>query len=94
MVFFLLPLREKREGLYKTYSLLDDGADKTLCDESFLSALDIPSKHVAYEMSTITSRHSTNNSKEVNLDVKPMGGDHVIPLQRVWSIKKLQYLHA
>lgn len=65
-----------------------------MCDESFLSALDIPSKHVAYEMSTITSRHSTNVSKEVNLDVKPMGGDHVIPLQRVWSIKKLQYLHA
>lgn len=54
----------------QTYALLDDGADKTLCDER-------------------TSRHSTNVGKEVNLDVKPMGGDHVIPLLRVWSIKKL-----
>lgn len=73
----------------QTYALIDDGADKTLCDERLLSALDIPSKPVTHKMSTITSRHSTNVSKEVNLDVKPMGGDHVIPLQRVWSIKSI-----
>lgn len=51
-----------------------------MCDESFFSVLDILSKYVIYEILIIMFRYSINISKEVNLDVKFMGGDYVILL--------------
>ncbi|CAG2231065.1 unnamed protein product [Mytilus edulis] len=39
----------------KTFALLDDGADKTLCDERLLQKLNIASKPVTFEMSTVSS---------------------------------------
>lgn len=51
-----------------------------MCDECFLSVLDILSKFVIYEMLIIMFRYSINVGKEVNLDVKFMGGDYVILL--------------
>ncbi|MCG8069349.1 MAG: DUF1759 domain-containing protein, partial [Candidatus Thiodiazotropha taylori] len=39
----------------RTYALLDDGSDKTLCDERLLNALNVASRPVAFQISTVSS---------------------------------------
>ncbi|CAG2227654.1 unnamed protein product [Mytilus edulis] len=73
----------------KTFALLDDGADKTLCDERLLQKLNIASKPVTFEMSTVSSSGSTIHGQEVDLQVKAIDGNGNVSLKKVWSVKKL-----
>ncbi|CAG2247208.1 unnamed protein product [Mytilus edulis] len=73
----------------KTFALLDDGADKTLCDERLLQKLNIASKPVTFEMSTVSSSGSTIHGQEVDLQVKAIDGNDKVSLKKVWSVKKL-----
>ncbi|VDI37577.1 Hypothetical predicted protein, partial [Mytilus galloprovincialis] len=73
----------------KTFALLDDGADKTLCDERLLQKLNIASKPVTFEMSTVISSGSTIHRQEVDLQVKAIDGNDNVSLEKVWSVKKL-----
>ncbi|CAG2254433.1 unnamed protein product [Mytilus edulis] len=73
----------------KTFALLDDGADKTLCDERLLQKLNIASKPVTFEMSTVSSSGSTIHGQEVDLQVKAIDGNDNVSLKKVWSVKKL-----
>ncbi|CAC5361143.1 unnamed protein product [Mytilus coruscus] len=68
----------------KTFALLDDGADKTLCNERLRQKLNIASKPVTFEMSTVSSSGSTIHGQEKAID----GNDNV-SLEKVWSVKKL-----
>ncbi|CAG2197877.1 TREH [Mytilus edulis] len=73
----------------KTFALLDDGADKTLCDERLLQKLNIVSKPVTFEMSTVNSSGCTIHGQEVDLQVKAIDGNDKVSLKKVWSVKKL-----
>ena len=41
----------------ETFALLDDGADKTLCDERLLDALNVSSRPVTFNISTVNRQH-------------------------------------
>ncbi|CAG2201460.1 unnamed protein product [Mytilus edulis] len=73
----------------QTYALLDDGADKTLCDERLLKKLNLATRPVTFHMSTVSSSGSTIHGQEVDLQVRPIDGDEDVSLQKVWSVKKL-----
>ncbi|CAG2222474.1 unnamed protein product [Mytilus edulis] len=73
----------------QTYALLDDGADKTLCDERLLKKLNLATRPVTFHMSTVSSSGSTIHGQEVDLQVRPIDGNEDVSLQKVWSVKKL-----
>ena len=54
----------------KTYALLDDGADKTLCDERLLDAMIVSSRPVTFNISTVSPTGSTAHGQEVDLQVQ------------------------
>ncbi|XP_045206017.2 uncharacterized protein LOC123558205 [Mercenaria mercenaria] len=72
-----------------TYALLDDGADKTLCDERLIRKLNVPSKPVTFKISTVNSGDSTTQGQEVDLTVSPIPGDDEVKLNNVWKMKQL-----
>jgi hypothetical protein len=74
---------------FKTYALLDEGADKTLCDERLLKTLNLPSKPVTFQMSTASSSGITVQGQEVDLHVQPASGGNDVTLRKVWSVKSL-----
>lgn len=73
----------------KTYALIDDGSDKTLCDERLLRKLQVESRPVTFKISTLRSTGSTTHGHEVDLQVQPVDGEGVVNLRRVWSVKRL-----
>lgn len=73
----------------QAYALLDDGADKTLCDERLLRKLNVNSKAITFAMSTACSTGTLHQGYEVDLEIRPVAGDSVVNLRKVWSVKKL-----
>ncbi|XP_053406377.1 uncharacterized protein LOC128546124 [Mercenaria mercenaria] len=79
-----------KSGTYcKTYALLDEGADQTLCDERLLKTLNLPSKAVTFKMSTASSSGIIFEGQEVELHVQPASGGNDVTLRKVWSVKSL-----
>ena len=77
---------------YKTHALLDDGADKSMCDERLLKILDIESRPVTFKVTTMTSNEDTVSGNEVNLHVGQVNGHESFPMPKVWSVKRLPIL--
>ena len=77
---------------FKTHALLDDGADKSMCDERLLKILDIESRPVTFKVTTMTSNEDTVSGNEVNLHVGPVNGHESFPMPKVWSVKRLPIL--
>ena len=73
----------------RTYALLGDGADKSLCDERLLNALNVVSRLGTFQISTVSSTGITNHGYEVDLDVQHVKGKDTVTLQNVWSLKRL-----
>ena len=59
----------------ETYTLLDDGADKTLCDERLLRALNADSRQVTFNISTVNSTGCVTHGQEVDLQSKKISND-------------------
>lgn len=57
-------------NLCRTYALIDYGADKTLCDDSLLKALNELGKSTTYQISTASHSSTIVYGKEVDLNVK------------------------
>ena len=72
-----------------TYALLDDGADKTLCDERLLDALNVDSRSVTFNISTVDCTGSITHGQEVDLQVQHVNGHDRVDLRNVWSVKRL-----
>ncbi|XP_060592844.1 uncharacterized protein LOC132747468 [Ruditapes philippinarum] len=87
----IIPITVKGGNGYscQTYALLDDGADKTLCDESLIQQLHLTSRPVTFQISTISSTGSTTCGQEVDLSVCPVSGNGEINLNNVWTVKQL-----
>ena len=77
---------------FKTHALLNDGADKSMCDERLLKILDIESRPVTFKVTTMTSNEDTVSGNEVNLHVGPVNGHESFPMPKVWSVKRLPIL--
>ena len=72
-----------------TYALLDDGADKSLCDERLINALHLASRPVTFKSSTVSSTDYTIYGQEVDLHVQPVNGEDTVSLRNVWIVKRL-----
>lgn len=73
----------------QTYAILDDGANKTLCDESLLSTLNLPTKPITFEMSTVSSAARAIEGRQLDIDVRPVHGNATVRLRNVWTVKQL-----
>lgn len=73
----------------RTYALLDDGADTSLCDERLLIALNVVSRPVTFQISTMSSTGITTHGQEVDLDDQHVNGKDTVTLQNVCSVKRL-----
>ena len=69
--------------------VLDDGADKTLCDELLLDALNVDSRSVPFNISTVNSTDRITHGQEVDLQVQHVNGHDRVDLRNVWSVKRL-----
>ncbi|XP_060575097.1 uncharacterized protein LOC132732639 [Ruditapes philippinarum] len=87
----IIPVTVKgRDGYFcQTYALLDDGADKTLCDEKLIRKLNISSRPVTFQISTVNSTRNAIHGKEVDLTVSPISGESEVKLHNVWTVKQL-----
>ena len=65
----------------RMYALLDDGADKSLCDEWLLNALNVVSRPVTFQISAVSSTRITNHGQEVDLDVQHVNGKDTRPCE-------------
>lgn len=88
-LFLLLLTAGGNGNTCRTYALLGDGADKSLCDERLLNALNIVSRLGTFQISTVSSTGITNHGYEVVLDVQHVNGKDTVTLQNVWSVKRL-----
>ncbi|CAG2250996.1 unnamed protein product [Mytilus edulis] len=73
----------------QTYALIDDGADKTLCDERLIKMLETESRPVTCKMTTATAQRVRHEGQEVDLHVQSVGSNCPITLSKVWSVKNL-----
>lgn len=75
----------------ETYALIDDGADKTLCDERLIQKLKVSTKPVTFKLSTVSSSGNITFGEEVDLHVQSVADESSEPLilKRVWSVKRL-----
>ena len=71
------------------YALLDDGADKSSCDERLINALHVASRPVTFKISTVSSTGNTIYGQEVDLHVQPVNGEDTVSLRNIWSAKWL-----
>ena len=91
MLFGIIPVVVKDENgnTCFTYALLDDGADKSLCDERLINALHLTSRPVTFKISTVSSTGGTIYGQELDLHVQPINDDDEVSLRNVWSVKRL-----
>lgn len=69
--------------------MVDVGADKSLCDERLLNALNVVSRPVTFQISTVSSTGITNHGQKVDLYVQHVNGKDPVTLRNVWSVKRL-----
>ena len=62
---------------------------KTLCDERLLDALNVSSRPVTFNISTVNSTCSTTHGQEIDLQVQCVNCNDQVNLHKVWSVKRL-----
>jgi len=72
-----------------TYALIDDGADKSLCDERLLKRLGQKGRPVDFKITTFSSAGSSVSGSELTLRVQSVAGSDVVELTKVWYVKRL-----
>jgi hypothetical protein len=72
-----------------TYGLLDDGADKTMCNERLLKILNLKGRNIDFEVTTMTSPGSSMHGKDVDLAVSSVNGESKVSISNVWTVKNL-----
>lgn len=82
----IIPVTElfRNGNCWQTYALLDDGADKTLCDERLLQRLNYPGRLVTFPISTINWTASTSTGQGIDLHVQFVSGINEVKLSKVW----------
>jgi hypothetical protein len=73
----------------KTFALLDEGSDVTLCSDSLVKRLGAKGNPREFTITTVNQTTQRRRGVELNLQVSAVGGNDVIDLRRVWSVEKL-----
>ena len=73
----------------KTWALLDEGSDVSLCDVSLVEELNIKGKKRQFELTTVNGVNSKKEGLEVSLTVQNLNGKEEIDIPRVWTVETL-----
>lgn len=70
----------------ETYALLDDGADKSLCESSPVRRLGITGTPTTFSLTTINDETKENHGEEVRLVVSSLNGTENVEMSRAWRV--------
>ena len=73
----------------KTYALLDDGSDVTLCSEELVRKLGIKGISRQFTITTVNQSKESRNGVEISVQVGSLDGIENVNLERVWSVAAL-----
>ena len=73
----------------KTYGLLDNGSDVSLCEKGLLEQLDISGIERDFFLTTQEKKDSAKKGLEVKLTVESTNGDEQLEIPKVWSVESL-----
>ena len=71
-----------------THALIDDGANRTLCDVRLLKKLGLKGEPITYDVATVKKKF-TVRGKQLKLTVSALHGEGSVTINNAWSIGKL-----
>lgn len=80
---------EGSSGQVKTYALLDEGSDVTLCTDKLVKRLGATGRPREFTITTVNHSSERRNGLEVSLKVSPIDKSETVVLNRVWSVERL-----
>ncbi|XP_072168946.1 uncharacterized protein [Diadema setosum] len=76
-------------GEVRTWALLDEGSDVSLCDEKLVRQLGIQGVERNFQLSTVGNTGASKKGLEVKLTVKNIEDGEGIRLPKVWTVRNL-----
>ena len=73
----------------KTYAMLDDGSEKSMCCDSLLDRLGVTGKSVQYTVASVNDRQVTYDGRQVDLAVRAVDGGRSVEVRKAWSLPRL-----
>ena len=73
----------------KTYALLDNGSDVSLCDNDLAMELGVQGEFKTYYLTTQEKDDSPKVGQEINLTVEALPGTDKIEIPKLWTVDKL-----
>ena len=75
-------------GTIKTYAMLDQGADVTLCSKTLFNKMGIPGRNKTLSITTINNSQSVPGI-EFDVTISPVNGSREINLDNVWTVDRI-----
>jgi hypothetical protein len=75
----------------ETNALIDQGSDKTFVDERLVEWLEIPSKDVTYNVTSVHQHKVPLKGKEVSLTIESIDRSKGIKVDKVWTMGKIPF---
>ena len=72
----------------KTYALLDNGSDLSLCENDLVMELGARGDLKTFYLTTQEKEDSPKVSQEINLTVKVLDGANMIKIPTLWTVDK------
>lgn len=86
----IVPVEVENGNLHvKTYALLDEGSDVTLCSEELVEKLGAVGIRREFTITTINKSSERKMGVEVQLKVSSLDKRETLDLNKVWSVRKL-----
>ena len=73
----------------KTWALLDEGSDVSLCDASLVEELGLSGTNRQYDITTVNGTTTQIAGLEVTFTVKNLNAEERVDMQKVWTVKSL-----
>ncbi|KAL5022237.1 hypothetical protein ScPMuIL_001392 [Solemya velum] len=80
------------EGVYssiKTYALLDEGSDVSLCSNSLVERLGIKGIEKTFTITTVSAEETVNTGQEIKLSISALDNSESVKLNKVWTVDKI-----
>ena len=73
----------------KTYALLDNCSDVSLCERRLVDQLGVKGTEKSYNLTTVNKQGNNVKGFEVHLSAKALDSGEIVDIPRVWTIDKL-----
>ena len=73
----------------KTYALLDNCSDVTLCSDGLVSELMLDGEKTEYSLSTVNSESEKMSGLDVSFYIEPIDGTEKIDVDHAWTVKEI-----